>query len=163
MASRRPNPRLVKIYRPYNVSEIAELFGIHRNTVRNWFRVGLMAIDNKRPTLVKGAELRRFIEARRATGSRPCQPGQLYCLRCRGPQKPVTSSLMFLPSPPGAGNLRGRCSVCGTKMFRRTRLSDLARIFPDVHEALQQAEPRLSSSCNAPVNCDINQGENHHA
>ena len=34
MRKRHPNHRLVKIHRSYTVEEIAELFAIHKNTVR---------------------------------------------------------------------------------------------------------------------------------
>ena len=41
MRKRHPNPRLVKIHRNYTVEEIATLFGIHKNTVRDWVKAGL--------------------------------------------------------------------------------------------------------------------------
>ncbi|MEO7863683.1 MAG: helix-turn-helix domain-containing protein, partial [Nitrospirales bacterium] len=41
MRTRHPNPRLVKIHRNYTVEEIANLFGIRRNTVREWVKRGL--------------------------------------------------------------------------------------------------------------------------
>jgi hypothetical protein len=61
MGSRHPNPRLAKIHRSYSVEEMALLFGVHKNTVRNWFKNGLEPIDVQRPTVVRGAEIRRFL------------------------------------------------------------------------------------------------------
>jgi hypothetical protein len=162
MANRLPNPRLVKMHRSYLVNEVAELFGCHRNTVRNWQKAGLQAVDARRPALFKGSVLREFLESRRAAARSPCKPGEMYCFGCRAPRAPKTGSLAFLPSQTGAGNLLAQCAACGAKMYRRTRESDLARLFPVVHEALQQAERRLSSRCNTPVNCFIDQGETEH-
>ena len=51
MQKRHPNHRLVKIHRSYTVEEIAELFGIHKNTVRDWVKGGLATSDDKRPML----------------------------------------------------------------------------------------------------------------
>jgi uncharacterized protein YjcR len=52
MGKRHPNHRLVKIHRNYTVEDIANLFGIHKNTVRNWVKDGLATIDEKRPMLI---------------------------------------------------------------------------------------------------------------
>ena len=57
---RRPNQRLVKIHRSYTVEEIARL-NVHKNTIRGWIRGGLPTIDARRPTLITGSDLRRFL------------------------------------------------------------------------------------------------------
>ena len=57
MGKRHPNHRRVKIHRSYTVDEIARLFGIHKNTVRQWLKSGLPTIDNRRPTMARGADL----------------------------------------------------------------------------------------------------------
>ena len=54
MGARHPNPRLAKIHRSYSVEEIARLFNVHKNTVRNWLKQGLETIDGQRPTVVRG-------------------------------------------------------------------------------------------------------------
>src|SRR6476660_3578578 len=89
MASRHPNPRLAKIHRSYSVEEMARLFGVHKNTVRNWFERGLEAIDGLRPTVVRGDEIRRFLAERRARAKQTCGPGRVYCLPCRAPKVPA--------------------------------------------------------------------------
>ena len=63
MKTKRPNPRLVKIHRNYTVEEIACLFGIHKNTVRSWIKMGLPVTDNCRPQLILGSELAAFLGA----------------------------------------------------------------------------------------------------
>jgi hypothetical protein len=65
MGARHPNPRLAKIHRSYSVDELARLFNVHKNTVRNWFKQGLEAIDGLRPTVARGDEVRRFLGERR--------------------------------------------------------------------------------------------------
>ena len=54
MGRRHANPRLVKLHRNYTVEEIARLFGLHKNTVRNWLKEGLALIDGQRPMLILG-------------------------------------------------------------------------------------------------------------
>ena len=57
---RHLNHRLVKTHRTYTVEEIASLFHVHRNTVREWVRRGLPTCDDRRPMLILGAELAAF-------------------------------------------------------------------------------------------------------
>ena len=45
MAKRHPNYRLVKIHRSYTVEEAAGSLGVHKNTVREWVKVGLPTSD----------------------------------------------------------------------------------------------------------------------
>ena len=62
---RRLNPRRVKIHRSYTVDEAAMLFRVHKNTVRTWLKSGLHPIDGRRPILILGRQLVRFLHARR--------------------------------------------------------------------------------------------------
>jgi transposase len=39
--AKRPNPNLAKIHRNYTVEEVANLFSVHKNTVRLWVKDGL--------------------------------------------------------------------------------------------------------------------------
>ena len=62
---KRLNPRRVKLHRNYTVDEAAMLFRVHKNTVRNWLEAGLQPVDDRRPILILGRELSRFLHARR--------------------------------------------------------------------------------------------------
>ena len=89
---RRPNPRPVKIHRSYTVEEVARRLNVHKNTVRGWIRGGLPTIDARRPTLITGSDLRRFLEAKNKKRKQPCALGQFYCVRCRAPKAPPLGS-----------------------------------------------------------------------
>ena len=77
MSKRHPNPRLAKIHRNYTVEEVAVVFGVHRNTVREWVKRGLSTNDSRRPMLILGADLRAFLSARRMKNKQTCQPGEI--------------------------------------------------------------------------------------
>lgn len=112
MATRRYNYRLVKIHRTYRVDEIARLFGLHRNTVRDWIkRGGLKTIDDRRPVLILGSELIAFLQARRIKNKRPCAPGEIYCVRCRLPRVPAGMAAEYRAMTGSVGNLAAICPV----------------------------------------------------
>src|SRR5688500_5921109 len=120
MAKRsRPNYRLVKIHFTYSVEDVAALFGIHKNTVREWLRRGLSSLDNKRPLLILGSALAQFLKARREAAKRPCNPGELYCVRCRQPRAPAGGMVEVKTLREPLVNLAAICSVCDSLMYRR--------------------------------------------
>jgi transposase len=75
VGNRLPNPRLVKLHRNYSVEDVARLFGLHKNTVRVWLKQGLEPIDDRRPKLILGWELSRFLYERRQRGKQSCGQG----------------------------------------------------------------------------------------
>ena len=119
------NPRLAKIHRNYTVEEVSFLYDIHKNTVRDWIKKGLLALDNKRPILILGNELRRFLEERRKKNKRPCKPGQIYCLKCKQPRFPIDMEVDYQIILETTGNLIGMCSICECLIYRRVSLAKL--------------------------------------
>ncbi|MFZ1084390.1 MAG: helix-turn-helix domain-containing protein [Terracidiphilus sp.] len=128
MRKRRPNYRLVKIHRSYTVEEVARLLGTHKNTVRAWVKAGLPICDRKRPILILGCELAEYLNARRTKNKRPCQPGEIYCVRCRAPKQPAGDMTEYEPITEKFGSLMGICPDCGGMIFRRASMAKLALI-----------------------------------
>ncbi len=148
----RLNPRLAKLHRSYTVDEVARLYGSHRNTVRGWIKAGLTVIDDHRPTMIQGRALRAFLQGRRDRAKRPCQPGTLYCCKCRAAREPAPGSTVFEARPTGAGNLRALCVTCGCQMFRRARQSSLATIMPETPVRIVEAAGHIAECpCPSPI------------
>lgn len=126
MRSRAPNHRLAKIHRAYRVDEVARLFGVHPNTVRQWLKAGLRTVDNGRPALIHGTDLRSFHQDRRQRRKSPCQSGEIYCMRCRVPRRPAEDLVDCLHQSDRVGSLVGICPQCEATMYRRVSLPRLA-------------------------------------
>jgi hypothetical protein len=159
---RHPNPRLVKMHRSYTVEETARLLGKHKNTVRAWIKQGLQPIDGRKPTLIHGLELVRFLQNRRMSGKRPCPPSHMYCLKCRSPKQPAASMADYLPITDTSGNLRALCPDCGTFMHRRAAFAKLKIVGAGLDIAFPQAASRLRESTAPSVNCDSSQKAQAH-
>lgn len=138
--AKRINPRRVKIHRTYDFAEAARLLGVHKNTVRNWARRGELSVfADRRPHIIRGIDLRAFLEKQRDRARSKCPPNHLYCLRCRAPRTPQGAAAAFRSRAHGAGNLRALCSVCGRLMHQRCNRQRLSERFPEVRIAFDEA------------------------
>jgi hypothetical protein len=162
MPKRHPNPRLAKIHRNYTVEEVAALFGVHKNSVRNWVKGGLPTNDDRRPMLILGRDLVAFLQAKRVKNKRPCQPGEIYCVRCRAAQKPAGDMADYQPLTATLGNLIGICPSCEAMMYQRVSLAKLAQVGANLDITMAQALPHIVESTQPSVNSDFNYGASDH-
>ena len=158
MRKHRPNYRLVKIHRNYTVEEIARLLEIHKNTVRTWLKSGLPKIDHRRPTVILGTALFDFLHARRQSKKRPCQPGEIYCVRCHAPKQPAGEMADYEPVTEKFGNLTGICPNCGGLIYRRASFERLALIRGNLDITIVEARRHVSESDFPIVNSDFGEG-----
>jgi len=125
---RRPDPRRAKTHRSYSIAQAADLFGVHRNTVRHWAKGGLETFKAGGEVLILGEDLRAFLVRQRAKRRVTCPPGSMYCLRCRDARQPPDGLVEALTVTPTSVNLRGLCPTCGSLMHRRANIGRLAEI-----------------------------------
>ena len=155
MGKRYPNPQLVKIHRSYTVEEVARLFDMHRNTVRNWVKEGLATIDDKRPMLILGHDLVAFIKIRRIKNKQKCKPGELYCVRCRVPRFPAGDMAEYSPVTEKFGNLTAICPDCNSIMNRRVSLARIGEVCANMDITFPQAMRHIVESIKPTVNSDL--------
>ena len=112
----RYNPNKCKIHRSYTVEEIVDLHDVHKRTVRNWTKNGLAVYDGIRPFLILGTDLKRFLINKNKAIKHKCKMLEIYCFKCRTPQKPNLETVNFMQQPNGAGRVFARCSLCDLKV-----------------------------------------------
>lgn len=149
------NPNLAKIHRNYTVEEVAALFGVHKNSVRAWVKAGLPVCDTRRPLLILGCDLRDFLRSRRALRKRRCGPGELYCLRCKEPQRPAEGMVDYLPVTTSTGRLVAICPVCTSMMNRYVGVQGLDKISAEMDIQMPKGQQHIGESNRSPVNCDF--------
>lgn len=154
MGYRHCNPSRAKIHRSYSVEEVSRLLAVHKNTVRNWLREGLASIDDQRPIVIAGLELRRFLMERRTRTKQVCGPGRIYCLPCRAPMIPAGNMAECIVASGTAGSLEGICPDCDRMIYRRVNLQKLDAIRGDLDITVTQGGRLLEDTANPNVNCD---------
>lgn len=124
----RPDLRRVRGQTTYTAQEAAALIGVAIGTIRTWLRDGLPALDDGRPTLIFGADLKSWLSERQAARKCKCGPDEMYCLRCRAPRKPVSGTVNIIPRNQKTVRVSGRCVQCEAKMNRGGSVAKLHEI-----------------------------------
>lgn len=158
MANRRISSRHIRGLLTYSVAEAARVTGVHRNTIHNWLRSGLEAIDRRQPTLIKGQTLKAFIDRRRERRRRPCGPGRIFCFKCREPKNPAFGEVEYEVDSEKLGRLVGLCPDCGTIILRRTSPSKLRTAAGGLTIRFRPSVDRLNELRDPSLNCADNQG-----
>ena len=155
---KRINPRRAKLHRSYSVTELAVVLDVHKHTVRGWFKRGLPVIDGVKPTLIHGGEFQEWWGKQRKAAKRPCQPGQMYCFKCREPKRPALGMVEYSATNAATGNLKAMCETCDTFMHQRARLANLAVRMPNMDVQITQASSRIVARAHPSSNCDKSEG-----
>lgn len=151
---KRINPRRAKLHWSYTVNELADRLDVHKHTVRGWLKKGLPAIDGAKPTLILGSDFQAWWGTQRKAAKRPCQPGQIYCFKCREPKTPALGMVEYAATNAATGNLKAICETCGTMMHRRTRLADIAAKMPGLDVQIALAPSSIVERAHPSPNYD---------
>lgn len=149
--ARRYDPRRAKIHRSYTIAQVARLFGVHRQTVLRWISLGLELIESKRPLLIHGSVLRAFLTEHNPR-KQPCRAGELYCVKCRAPQRPACDVVDYIPKTAATGALQGICPSCEKLIYRTVRFANVATVCGDLSVSYRQAQTRIVDSPTPSLN-----------
>lgn len=125
---RKYNTNLIKDTLSYSIYDIASLFGNHRATVRQWIKEGLPLIDNHKPFLVLGSDLKEFIKKRQGNRKTKCNPNEFYCCKCRKPRTSWENLVDLKILNERRLLIIGICSQCDTRMNKLSSLKKLDEI-----------------------------------
>ena len=149
------NPNRVKIHRNYTVEEIAALFSVHKNTVRSWFKKGFPVLDDQKPMLILGRELKSYLQASHKQKKRKCRPDEMYCMRCKSPRKPAENMVDYVPISVTTGRLVGLCSSCESIINKITSFESVERN-PDLFDiTFPSAQKHINKIDHLLLNSDL--------
>jgi hypothetical protein len=153
--AKRPNPNLAKIHRNYTVEEVANLFSVHKNTVRLWVKDGLAINDDKRPLLILGSDLKDYLQSKRKLKKRKCLPFEIYCVRCRLPQLPAENMVDYEPINSSMGRLIALCPSCNGIINKYFNVAKLAQIQGKLDITVTKALKHINESSYPLLNSDF--------
>lgn len=119
----------IKSFRCYTFEEAAEVSGVSPRTIRNWAKEGLHVMDDARPALIRGDDLRNHIKSQRAKRSVKTKIDTFYCVCCRAERR-AAESIADCDLIGGRVKLTALCMTCGTvlsKPITETAIPEIAR------------------------------------
>jgi hypothetical protein len=148
------NVRLIKCHISYTLQEIADLYGTHINTVRQWIREGLKVIDNCKPFYVHSSDLITFLKARQSSRKQKCNFNEFYCCKCHVPRKAWENAVDLVPINEKTLLIEGLCEVCATPL---RRLGTTAKVeeYKRTFHVLMQHEEHIIDRNDSRVNCHL--------
>jgi hypothetical protein len=123
---RLANGRGLRAHRTYTVAEAARACDVTEGSVRQWLRQGLEHTEG-RPTLIHGADLKAFLDARNRSRKKPLGPTEFYCLPCGAPRPAAGDMADYVPRTETSGTLQALCPICSTMLNRHVSQADLSR------------------------------------
>lgn len=120
--------RRIKAHRSYTAAELAEVCRVTIFTVYRWVGQGLAPIRGIRPYLFVATTIVEFLK-RKNKPRQPCAPGEVFCVGCKLPVRPVGDVADVLHRSPTSADVVGRCPRCGRLNHQRVRYVVLAMKF----------------------------------
>ncbi len=117
----------IKLFYSYTIREAVDVTGVSARTISAWIKEGLPVMKHQRPFLIRGDDLKGFIQNRRKARKSQTALHQFYCLGCRDARDAAGGFAECLVN----GNrvtLKAFCDVCGNvvnKPFAKSRLPEL--------------------------------------
>lgn len=114
----------------YDVEEVCAMYkrySLHPQTVRQWIKDGLPTIDQRKPTLIYGAELKAFLG--KMNSAHKCQTAfdQMFCLKCRDAKTPYQKRVQ-LEQTKNYVKAKAHCLSCKTIMNKTYKMDDVPKL-----------------------------------
>ncbi len=154
MGVRHPNPRLVKLTGIIQWTTSRGCSACTRTPSATGSSKGCPTIDDRRPDLILGRELSRFLHERRQKAKQSCGPGRIFCIACRAPKVPAEKMADCTATGTLAGSLCGICPDCGRLIYRRVNLAKIDAVRGELEITFTQPRARIARSTAPSVNCD---------
>lgn len=130
----------IRLRHTYTLNEVSELLGVCKSTVRGWLKIGLRAIDDSRPILIFGADLKAYLSKKQAAKKAPCKPHEFFCLKCRAARKPWGEIVDITIRRSNLFNIHAICEACDTAIHKAAGIKSLSQMLQTYR--IQQVHPR---------------------
>lgn len=129
------NLRLIKNRESYLFRQICEFLNIHPRTVQAWKQQGLPIINNEKPYLVMGYDLKEFLSKKQKDRKCKLQANEFYCTKCREAVRSTDNDVWIEVSEKTIGKqgfkefvIKGICEFCNSKLNRFSHEGKLGQI-----------------------------------
>lgn len=149
---RKYNLKRVRRNYTYSVEDIAELLSVSDMTVFRWIAdEGLKRLPDSKKYFVHSTHLIAFLEQKNGKNKKPCQDDEIYCCKCRKPQRPDLQTLKVKNIPNGTIRVLGKCGGCRTsinKVVSGKEWNENHPLYPNINADQKQHNGESESQRN---------------
>jgi len=131
--AKRVSTRKIRKHRLFSYEEAGVALGVSPHTVRSWRSDGLEVMTSSVPHYILGAELARYLEDKQAKRAVRMGLDQMYCFKCKTPQKPLWGMVDYIPINDTRGRITGLCETCEGSLQRFVNRVSLGK-FEQIYE-----------------------------
>ena len=145
----------------YTIDDICNLYAsrkLHPQTVRKWLKKGLATIDNHKPSLIHGINLKQFLSKINDDNQLEIDFEEFYCFACKEAHIPL-SRIIYVENKQQYIWAKALCPKTKKVMNKCYKLAD----FPKLKKFFR-VEPikRLYDSLNTPLETQIKSNDLSH-
>ena len=129
------NLRLIKTRESYSTKRISQELGVHPRTVQEWYKEGLLPIENKPPYRTMGYVIKKFLEKKLQKHKCQLQPEEFYCTKCRHAVRSTDNDVWIEISKRTIGRngfkamtMKGICENCNSRINRFSHTGKIEEI-----------------------------------
>ena len=135
----------------YTIEDICNMYSMHPQTVRKWIKIGLRTIDSKKPSLIHGSDLKKFLEKHNEKLKKHLDFEEFFCVTCKEAHIPLFRKV-YLEQNHQFIKAKGVCPITKKIMNRSYKLAD----YPQLKKNFSLEEmARLYDSSNPTLNTKI--------
>ena len=90
------NIKKISGFLSYTVEDICNMYSMHPQTVRKWMKIGLKTIDSKKPSLIHGSDLKKFLEKHNEKLKKHLGFEEFFCVTCKEAHIPFIRRIVYL-------------------------------------------------------------------
>ncbi len=117
---KRYNISIIHGRRTYSTKELSKLLCVCRETIRNWSKKGLSAINpGEIPLLFLGSDIQTFLKAEKRKRKTTLNENEIYCVRCKTGVTPSPETIQVVYTNKRIGKndrqviIKAKCPKCG--------------------------------------------------
>ena len=141
----------------YSIEDICNLYvnrKLHPQTVRKWIKNGLPVIDNHKPVLVHGSDLKYFLGKINDKHHFELNFDKFYCFSCKEPHVPYNRTI-YIEHKQKCILAKAICSKNKKVMNKSFKLSDLSALQKNFTiEPLSRLYDSLNSTLKTKIDCN---------
>jgi len=139
----------------YTRQELCELFGVCDTTITNWKNRGLTTIDERRPDVFHGFDVRCFLSQIRLGAWREPKNGRLFCPSCQRYVPMVCDSIQLRRDELERNKVNGTCIHCDTSLWAFVAATRIGDVYRAATNNARGSSARMSGPVSGQtVDCD---------